>query len=274
MNSYYLFTVFLFIKNTLADSICGNNQRFLVALKCGNQTSTLHCAPNNLKDRTDFCTNPNKKWAMAKCNNKGGLTSIDLDNTGCYTLSKSYWGNTELNCDTENKIPQLSINSGFELQTLDGWLYSGPSVPSVKCDSDAPEGSCYLELSTAGTSSWTSPNSIEKNDLTMVNYGGCNNDNYKLTFFYKFLAGDYIPFNDNLNLYIADETNTLLFMQTLDVATVGNYGNSGWLTANVFLGQVPIGSSLTIKFTATTTNALDGALTSYGYVDGFKIEKV
>lgn len=274
MNTYcFLISAFLLIKNTLSDSICGNDQRFLVALKCGDQNSTLYCAPNNLKDRTEFCMNPNKKWATAKCINKGGLTSIDIDNTGCYTLSKSYWGH-ELSCDSENFIPETNINSGFELGTLDKWEYSGPSSPVVHCDSSAPEGSCYVELSTYGTSPWTESNIIKKSDLTVSNYGGCNNDNYKLVFWYKFTAGDYIPFNDNLKIYIKNQDDNLIYSQVLDVATVGNFGSSSWLNANVFLGQVPIGSSLSIIFSAETTNELDGALTSYGYVDGFKIVKV
>ncbi len=263
----------MLIKNTLSDSICGNNQRFLVALKCGAGNSTLHCAPNNLKDRTDFCMNPNKKWATAKCINKGGLTSIDIDNTGCYTLSKSYWGH-ELNCELENVIPEVSVNTGFELTTLDGWEFSGPAPPVVHCDPSAPEGNCYAELTTDGTSPWTGSNIIKKSDLTVSNYGGCNNDNYKLTFWYKFTAGDYVPFNDNLKIYIKNQNDDVIYLQSLDVATVGNFGSSTWLNANVFLGQVPMGTSLSISLSAETTNALDGSLQSYGYIDGFKIVKV
>lgn len=274
MKSYFLLTLSLFIQNSLADSICGNGQRFMVALKCGDNTTTLHCAPNNLKDRTQFCTNPNEKWAKAKCNNKGGLTSIDIDNTGCYTLSQSYWGGSDLNCDNVYTLPESSVNAGFELGTLEGWEFSGPSAPIVHCDASAPEGNCYAELSTVGTGPWTSANVITKSNLTMSNYGGCNNDNYKLTFFYKFKAGDYVPFNDYLKIDVSDELNVLLFTESLDVATVGNYGTSAWLSANVFLGQIPIGSTLNIKVSAESKNVLDSILHSYGYIDGFKIVKV
>ena len=83
-----------------------------------------------------------------------------------------------------------------------------------------------------------------------------------------------VPFNDNLRVNVLNENNVLLFTQSLDVATVGNYGSSNWISANVFLGQIPIGTSLSVKVSAVTTNVLDSALTSYGYVDGFKIVKV
>jgi len=273
-NTYSILTLILLIKNILADSICGNNQRFMVALTCGDGNTTLHCAPNNLKDRTQFCTNPNEKWAKAKCNNKGGLTSIDIDNTGCYTLYQSYWGGSELNCDNTYVLPEVSTNYGFELGTLEEWEYTGPSAPVVQCDSTAPEGNCYVVLSTYGTSPWTGPNVISTDKLTMSNNGGCNNDDYKLTFFYKFTAGDYVPFNDYLQINVFDEFNALIFTQTLDVATVGDFGSSDWLSAEVLLGKVPIGTSLSINLVATTSNTLDGALQSYGYLDGFQIVKV
>ncbi|WP_218871238.1 PEP-CTERM sorting domain-containing protein [Chitinibacter bivalviorum] len=71
------------------------------------------------------------------------------------------------------------------------------------------------------------------------------------SFSWKFTAGDYLPFND----YGFFSTPSLGQVTLSNVATVGNYGNSGWKTytfASAYTGQITFG----------VANALDTALPS------------
>lgn len=63
MTSNMLLHVFLLL---VQDSVCGSNQRFMAAIKCGDNNTYLHCAPNNLKDRSNFCQAPNPRWLADK----------------------------------------------------------------------------------------------------------------------------------------------------------------------------------------------------------------
>lgn len=255
--------------NINADSICGPGARFMVALKCGDGSTTLHCAPNNLKDRSNFCQNPNEKWAKAKCNNKGGLVLVDISNSGCFVESLCS------NCDNPIAVPDLNpVNAGFESGDLTGWITTGPVGAAVLCDSTAPEGNCYAQLSTAGTGPGTDPNVLTNSHLVIPNYGGCNNFNHLLTFWYRFAAGDYLPFNDHLIVSVKDPSNNVVFSQTVDVATVGNYGDSGWHQAYVYLGAPPAGSAIYLSLSAETINVNDYILTSYSFIDGVQLLKL
>jgi len=250
-----------------ADSICGPNGRFMVALKCGDGSNTLYCAPNNLKDRSQFCQNPNDKWSKAKCNNKGGLSSVDISNSGCFTES--------FNPNCEQPVKDITpVNAGFESGDLTGWTTTGPESAIVLCDASAPDGNCYAQLSTSGTGPGSDPNVLTNSNLVVSNYGGCNNYNHVLTFWYRFDAGDYLPYNDKLVVNVKDPNNNVVFSQTLDVASVGDYGDSSWQFASVFLGAPPAGSAIYLSLSAETINVADYILTSYSYIDGVKLFKV
>ena len=253
--------------NVMADPICGPSARFMAAIVCGDGSKQLHCAPNNLKDRSNFCQNPNDKWAKAKCNNKGGLSYVDVSQSGCFAQSLN------LDCDTPIAIPSFnSTNLGFDLGDLSGWTTTGPDPAVVVCDDSSPDGShCFAKLTTSGTGPGSAQNELSRTDLLIPNYGSCNNYNYVLSFWYRFDAGDYTPFNDYLSLAVKDQNNNVLFTQTLDVNTVGSYGSSGWRYANVGLGQPPAGSALLISLSAATQNGLDYAVASYSYLDAIQI---
>jgi hypothetical protein len=265
------FIIGLFLAYASADSICGNDQRFMTALTCNDNTTFLHCAPNNLRNRAQFCNNPNLKWSEAKCKNYGGYNSLDVVNTGCYsssTLLSMY--NVTNTCDTPIKVYNKPLdNLDFELGNLNGWTVSGPSLPVVVCDGNTPNGNCYAQLSTENTGRGRQPNKIERNDLVITNGGGCNGGDKKLTFWYKFQAGDYLPFNDKLTVNV---NNGTLFTYVLDVATVGDFGNSGWKQVVVELGAVPMGTLLSVSISAEITNGLDTNVNSYGYIDDVKLE--
>ncbi len=263
------FVVFATVFSTLlsklnADSICGPQGRFMVAVKCGDGSNTLHCAPNNLKDRSQFCSNPNDKWTKAKCNNKGGVSSVDISNSGCFANS--------FNPSCEMPVPSFSIpNLGFESGDLTGWTTTGPTPASVVCDGSSPEGNCYAQLTTDGTYAGTDFNVLTRSDLVVPNFGGCNNYVHVLTFWYRFANGDWGGyFNDQLTVSAKDASNNVLFTQTLD----SNGGSTSWLYASINLGSPPVGSSIQVTFSASTTNGGDGILPSYSYIDGLQIYKV
>lgn len=270
-----ILTVSYLLKLTLtsADSICGPNARFMVALTCNDDNTQLYCAPNNLKNREEFCQNPNLKWSEAKCKQMGGYKETDLDNTGCYTLSSEYWGG-DINCTGINIPEKVDYNLGFEKSSFDDWTVSGTTTSSsIICDSTAPEGMCYAQTSTEGTGPSTGPNKIENNNIVIYNYGGCNGGDYILSFWYKFVAGDYTPFNDYIKVTSKDNNNNILVSKVLDVNTVGDYGSSPWILVNTNIGSVPTGEKLSLTIYAETKNSLDSILTSYGYIDGISIIK-
>jgi hypothetical protein len=265
------------------DSICGPNSRFLVSVKCGNNNTYLHCAPNNLSNRTEFCNNPNQKWLQAKCGGtRGGNSVFDVNNTGCYpnVNATDFWSSyasiTVNETDFCNTFPVVLpssslVNLGFETGTLQGWKTEGASSAYVECGIGAPEGQCYGVLSTVGTSEWTLPNTLSRSDLFVTNAGGCNNKNRTLTFFYKFLTTDYLPYNDFLTVNV-QSNNGNVFQDTLDVAQVGNFGSSTWKQAVVNLGALQAGTRLDISISASVKNRIDGALSSFGYIDGVSLQ--
>lgn len=267
----------------LLDSVCGQDQRFMVALKCADGNSYLHCAPNNLVDRTQFCTNPNVKWSEAKCKAKGGYMEVDVLNTGCYPMTTQFWKDfsgvavdPEYFCESfPVKTPDVAVpvNLGFESGSLEGWAYSGPnpSTVSVVCDGTAPEGSCYASISTAATNPSTQSNKISRSDLVVSNPGGCNNLAQQLKFWHKFSTTDYLPYNDYLKVVAKDGLGNLITEETVDVAEVGNYGSSDWKQVVVELGSVPVGTKLVVEISAESKNVRDGVRQSTGYVDGFDL---
>jgi len=258
----------LLINAIKADSICGPNARFMVAIVCGDGSKTLYNAPNSLKDRSQFCQNPNDKWSKAKCNNKGGFVSVDIEHSGCYLNS--------LGTDSGIPVPDYSlINPGFEFSDLTGWSTSGPTAATVVCgDGTAPEGNCYASITTVGTGPGSEVNSLTMADLIIPNYGGCNTYNYGLSFWYRFDAEDYLPYNDYLLVELKDSTNSVVFTKYVDVSNVGDYGDSGWQYQNVFLGSPPVGSALHLSISASTSNVGDSILNSYSYIDGVNVFKI
>lgn len=93
-----------------------------------------------------------------------------------------------------------------------------------------------------------------------------------ISFSYNFLAGDYLPFND-FSLVVGD-SNTLLS----NVASVGNYGTTGWTTysfvaasnfTNLFFiisnsGDWGVDSSLYIDNVTVTNTPIPAAVWLFG----------
>lgn len=78
-----------------------------------------------------------------------------------------------------------------------------------------------------------------------------------------FQAGDYIPFNDDAFLRIVDLTSfTTTTLFTSDVATVGDFGNSGWVA---WTFTAPVAGAYVIVLGVTDRG--DGALPSGAVLD-------
>lgn len=273
MNTFAL--IGLFLTSVNADSVCGSGQRFMTALVCKNGKTFLHCAPNNLKDRSEFCANPNLKWSEAKCRRHGGYDRLDVDNTGCYTssfLAMTYGVSYDFCGENIEIIKHEPVNLGFESGDLNGWSVSGATPPRVVCDNFSPEGRCHAELTTRGTTPRTQPNKLERSDLLVTNPGGCNGVDQEVRFWYNFIAGDFLPFNDRLTININGDDG-FSSKTVVDVAQVGDFGSSGWTRVTVQIGQVPAGTRLAVSISAEITNAVDGAFSSLAYLDDVSIGK-
>ena len=83
-----------------------------------------------------------------------------------------------------------------------------------------------------------------------------------LSFDWFFQANDYLPFNDFAALFVDGNLNLTLS----NVATVGNYGNSGPQTFSTVLTN-PVNGNITFS----VNNALDNALNSTLTVSNVKI---
>lgn len=114
------------------------------------------------------------------------------------------------------------VNIGFETGDFTGWTLTGTGT--VKSDSDHPEGKYYGSITGA----------------SLLSQAATFNVGDKIEFMWKFQANDYLPYNDFA--FFVGNTYTKLS----DVATVGDFGNSGWklfsqLVTSTYNGPVLFG---------------------------------
>lgn len=136
---------------------------------------------------------------------------------------------------TAASVPGMGFEAGFA-----SWAGTG----SVVTGSEAHSGNSYGKL--------TGTQSLKQAVHLVVGqtYG----------FMWRFIAGDYLPYNDNATLSVGKNTITLA-----SVATVGNYGDSGWQyyswvpSAN-FNGQIKFGVNNAIDNKFNSTLLLDAAV--------------
>lgn len=259
---------------TLKDSICGNGERFMAAVKCANGVTYLHCAPNNLKDRSTFCQAPNAAWMQAKCKLLGGSPQLMQQQSGCYKQDPMFWtswlGITVTSEDFCSffpvALPAAPANMGFELGDFTGWIVQG-NTGSVTIEG-CPDN-CYARLGTSGTGPSTQPNSVSRNDLIIANGGGCNGDrDHQLQFRMRFDNGDVGgSFNDYVTVIAQQQDGTTVGLKTYD----SNGGSKDWTTETIPLGQVPAGSFLRLTITGAVSNGGDSIAQSTGYVDDFQL---
>jgi hypothetical protein len=270
----------------LLDSVCGSaDKRFLASLVCKDGTQLLTCAPNNAG--ADICTDINTKWANAKCKHYGGFQMLDKSNTGCYPMDAVWWSKYNdfdiiEGVDFCESFPtSITYGSGsglvnldFEMGTFEGWTKETAStiLDPFSIVPNAPQGNWAAKISTIGTSPSTPPNKLSR-ELNWVNGGGCNTGNAVLKFKFRFTTTDYVPYNDYMKVTITSGDPSIVppAPLVLDVNTVGNGGDSGWLDISYVLGAVPAGSKLSATFETAVANALDGAFQSYAWIDAISL---
>lgn len=99
-----------------------------------------------------------------------------------------------------------SVDMGFESGNLSGWTSSG-NASVTSAPGYVYSGKYAAEISGAST--------LQK--MVYVAAG------QTVDFMWRFIAGDYLPFND-----FAFSVNGSGYTKLADVASVGNYGDSGW----------------------------------------------
>lgn len=232
-------------------------------------------------------TNPNLSWSAAKCNGKGGYNSLNVDFTGCYTMTSSFWSDfaglamSQANfCDNFGiAITQLTVgdgNLGFEEGDLTGWSVPPSNTQgavSVACSNQygpAAEGSCYAVVS--GQSKRHPAVNALYRDVSITNPGGCKNSMQQLSFQYKFKASDDLPFNDYVKVIVKDKaTNQVILSAVTDIAAVGNYGSSTWISKSVNIGSLSAGQKVVVELRMESTNAGDSSVASFGLLDDVKV---
>ena len=240
--------------------------RYLTVL-CKDGSKLRYCAPNKNKDA--ICNDPNNSWSKAKCATKGGLDHVVRHLTGCFPC----YGNCDALCnaapyDMSDEALDL-VNGGFEDAVLTPWVWRpsvrGQTAPQVINDGTAPEGSYYLRI----TSYCPSPNKVTRRDIIVGTDGGCGTG-VMLSFYYKFKAGDYLPFNDCMNVNAKVNGITIKSVNVC-VSDVGNYGQTQWVPTSVDLGKLKAGSFIVLAISGSVQDARDCALNSSLMLDGFKI---
>ncbi len=117
------------------------------------------------------------------------------------------------------------LNVGFETGDFSDWTLTGTgSVVSHADNPDHPEGQYYGSIT--GNSSLT-----QSTDF----FGG-----ETIEFMWRFIANDYLPYND-FAFFVGDQ-----HFRLSDVATVGDFGDSGWqkfsyTVAETYFGPIMFG---------------------------------
>jgi len=174
------------------------------------------------------------------------------------------------------------VNPGFETGDFTGWTTDGNvAVVTAGCSTiypfhcAAPYSGNYMALLTSGAISIAQLDA----DLGVMieavypnaTYGSAIwqtvfvNAGTPLSFAVDFLGNDYTPFNDTAILtafVIENGSNSTYFLA--DIATVGNYGTTGWVLYNPF-GYSTYTGHYTIGF--AVFNQVDNALNSQLLVD-------
>lgn len=132
------------------------------------------------------------------------------------------------------------VDFGFE-SGLGAWNTLG-SVSTQTGPYSHPEGQYYAQLS--------GPSSLVKSVSIL---GG-----QTIEFAYRFIAGDYMPFNDSSWFFNVDGTSYSLG----SVSSVGNYGDSGWKT---FSWTAPLTYNGPLMF--SVFNVSDNSLNSTLLID-------
>jgi hypothetical protein len=133
-------------------------------------------------------------------------------------------------------------NIGFETGDFTGWTLAGNgSVKTTANDPTHPEGNYFASIS--GSSSLT--------QIATFNVGD------KIQFMWKFIANDYLPYDDYA-FFVGDKTYNLLS----SVSAVGNFGSTGW---NLFSHIVTETSTGPVMF--GIANLLDNGLNSELRID-------
>jgi PEP-CTERM motif len=148
------------------------------------------------------------------------------------------------------------VNISFETGNLSGWTANPATGGSIVVDGadNAPGAGSFSALLTAGTTGVYTTLS----QIFTLNAGDV------LNFSSKFIALDYLPYNDDAKVAIfnfANSTNTQVFAS--DVLTVGDFGTSGWVSLSYVAP-----STGTYNFNAGVQNALDAGFSSQLRLDG------
>ena len=146
------------------------------------------------------------------------------------------------------------VNMSFETGNLSGWAGIPSPLVTVQTAIVAPGAGTYAaQITTGAANIYTTMTQA----FNMV--GG-----EVLNFSARFIAGDYSPFNDNSIVAIFNLQNfTNTVVQTASVASVGNFGDTGWVN---FSFVAPTTGNYV--FSAQVQNALDSVNDSHLYIDG------
>ncbi len=119
----------------------------------------------------------------------------------------------------------ISITNGsFETGDFTGWKVPGgvSGVASVVTSSTADDGTIYSPTDGSYFAELTATSKIFQKNLSW-------DAGDKLTFDWAFLAFDYMPYNDRAIFKAKGSSGSVLdSIKLSDVATVGDYGDTGW----------------------------------------------
>jgi len=147
------------------------------------------------------------------------------------------------------------VNGGFESGTFTGWNTIGPNTSSVVQTATAYYGSVYNPTEGSYMAQLDATSGVIQNLITW-------NAGDWISFQWAFLAKDYLPYNDYSLFTLIQSSPTPLPLATVmlsDIATVGDYGDTGWKT---FGYQFASSGSGMIMFNSvgTADNAGDSTL--------------
>ncbi len=150
--------------------------------------------------------------------------------------------------------PALAVNNSFETGDTSGWNVGG-GFAATSYGVFTPTNGSYLAVATGGFGVGVYANLSQ---TFVVSAGGT------ITGDFGFQANDYFPYNDDG--FVAVNGNNLL---AYSVASVGNYGNSGWQS---FSFTAPTTGYYTLSFGAA--NQFDNSFNSGVVLDNVVVNGV